>query len=219
MTHTQAIETAAAERYLLDEMSEIERFRFEEHFFECEECAGQMRLGHQLRSGAREIFPERRAGEDVTTTTASVAAGASSRMSSRVVLPWAAAAVLAAGLAYQTMDPGRTRLDGDSLAVAPVVLRPASRGALPVVTIPERGSFAALSFDVQGAGPDQEIPYRLSREDGQEVQSGRARVSSIGTGLVLVPAERLTAGATYVLTTRGVDSTEPPAEYRFTTLP
>ena len=31
MTHQQAVQSMAAERYLLDEMSELERHRFEEH--------------------------------------------------------------------------------------------------------------------------------------------------------------------------------------------
>lgn len=218
MTHNQAIDTSAAERYLLDEMSEIERFRFEEHFFECAECAEHMRLGQHLRTHARELFPATAPGVEHTTSTPPVVASTSRSLSSRVVLPWAAAAVLAAGLAYQTLDPGRGRIDGDSLAFSPVVLRPASRGALPAVAMPAEGEFAALTFDVQGAPAGRDVSYRITRVGGEDVQAGRLTVSSAGMAFVLVPADRLAEGQTYVLTTStGAD--EPAAEYRFTVRP
>jgi hypothetical protein len=123
--------------------------------------------------------------------------------------------MLAAGVAYQTLDPGRARLDGDSLALAPVVLRPASRGALPAVTIPAEGVFAALAFDVQGVASGRDVTYRITRIDGEEVQSGRLTVSPAGSAFVLLPADRLTEGQTYVLTT-STGGAEPPAEYQFT---
>ena len=53
MTHQQAIDGMASERYLLDEMSEVERFEFEAHYFDCAECADDVRLGEMLREEAR----------------------------------------------------------------------------------------------------------------------------------------------------------------------
>ncbi len=35
MTHQQALDGLASGRYLLDEMTEVERFEFEEHYFGC----------------------------------------------------------------------------------------------------------------------------------------------------------------------------------------
>ena len=43
MTHQQAVDKQAVERYLLDEMPEIERFAFEEHLFDCDICADDVR--------------------------------------------------------------------------------------------------------------------------------------------------------------------------------
>ena len=37
MQHQQALATKASERYLLGEMSELERFDFEAHYFDCPE--------------------------------------------------------------------------------------------------------------------------------------------------------------------------------------
>ena len=45
--------TMASERYLLEEMSELERHAFEEHFFSCADCAEDMRTIEMMRAGAR----------------------------------------------------------------------------------------------------------------------------------------------------------------------
>lgn len=56
MDHQEAIGLAAAERYLLRELSPLERDNFEEHFFGCHECATEVRLTSQFLDGARREF-------------------------------------------------------------------------------------------------------------------------------------------------------------------
>ncbi|HKH72273.1 MAG TPA: zf-HC2 domain-containing protein [Vicinamibacterales bacterium] len=53
MTHQQALDGLASGRYLLDEMTEVERFEFEEHYFGCAECAEDVKLGDMIRQKAR----------------------------------------------------------------------------------------------------------------------------------------------------------------------
>jgi anti-sigma factor RsiW len=213
MTHHQAVETMAAERYLLDEMSEIERYRFEEHFFECDECADTMRVGHQLRENAGHVF-----GAIAAEQRQPVAETATSwwRQPLRVAIPWAAAAVLALALIY----PGRsgfTPATSDSAQVfAPTMLRPASRGAVPAVVVPESG--AALALDVNIGSPGDEITYTLTREQGDTVASGRTRVPPPGVSLiVVVTSNQVAGGGTFVLTLKAAaDPSALPSEYRFT---
>ncbi len=219
MTHHQALESSAAERYLLEEMSELERFRFEEHFFDCEECAETMRLGHRLRTDAKEIFaaaPSLPASAEVVPLREGRLAW---RPSARVALPWAAAAVMAIGLMYQAGGPGIPSQDEEARAFAPVALRPASRGETPTVVLPAEGGSVALALDVNTGARDEEITYTLTGADGGAVATGRARVPAQGTPLLLlVPAERLEAGGPFVLTLVGSGgSAGPPAEYRFQT--
>ena len=57
MTHQQALDGLASERYLLNEMTEVERFEFEEHYFDCAECAEDVRLGEMVRQEARRSGP------------------------------------------------------------------------------------------------------------------------------------------------------------------
>jgi len=83
MTHDNAIETMAAERYILDELDPAERDAFEEHFFDCTGCTADVRDAAKIAAGVR---------------TRVVPAKHYSR--------WAAAAAVAAvaiGLAYQYM--------------------------------------------------------------------------------------------------------------------
>src|SRR5580692_9218965 len=56
MNHLQAVKTSAPERYLLEEMSELERHAFEEHYFSCADCAEDVRLGALMREGGKAGF-------------------------------------------------------------------------------------------------------------------------------------------------------------------
>ena len=53
MDHRNAVASKASERYLLGEMSEPERFAFEAHYFDCLECATDVRAGASLRRQER----------------------------------------------------------------------------------------------------------------------------------------------------------------------
>jgi hypothetical protein len=60
MDHQEAIELSAVERYLLGELSPLERDDFEEHYFSCHDCATDVRITAQFLDGARkELRPGR----------------------------------------------------------------------------------------------------------------------------------------------------------------
>ena len=216
MTHENALETMAAERYLLDEMSEVERHTFEEHFFDCSECAEEMRLGSRLRNDARAVFPETAPGRVLRTDEFSRRRRPMWVPPVKTALPWAAAAVLALALTYQVRGPATSSFGEDGVqALTTVSLRPASRGPVPTVTLPASGS-VALALDVNTGTPGDPLTYRLAREDGAVIDSRAGTVPAAGTPLLLlVPAERLRAGGQFVLRVISGDNTAPPAEYRF----
>src|SRR5271170_2980431 len=54
MDHKTAERTMAVEKYLLDEFSPEEKDAFEEHFFSCDECARQVKLGAAFMAHAKE---------------------------------------------------------------------------------------------------------------------------------------------------------------------
>jgi hypothetical protein len=53
MDHSEAVEKQAPERYLLNEMAIEDREAFEEHFFDCPECAADLRAESALIAGVR----------------------------------------------------------------------------------------------------------------------------------------------------------------------
>jgi hypothetical protein len=58
MDHSEAVRQMAAERYLLKEMPSAEREAFEEHLFECSECALDLRCGAAFMESAKAQLPE-----------------------------------------------------------------------------------------------------------------------------------------------------------------
>ena len=58
MEHHTALTTKASERYLLGEMSEPERFDFEAHYFDCADCAEDVRTGAALARGIKAVCAE-----------------------------------------------------------------------------------------------------------------------------------------------------------------
>jgi hypothetical protein len=70
MDHQEALGLAAAERYLLGELSPLDRDKFEEHFFGCHECATEVRVTSQFLDGARRELVRAPAQERITRAPA-----------------------------------------------------------------------------------------------------------------------------------------------------
>jgi hypothetical protein len=58
MDHNEAVQQMATEKYLLDELSPELRDAFEEHFFDCPECAMDLRAAAAFVDEARVQLPE-----------------------------------------------------------------------------------------------------------------------------------------------------------------
>lgn len=56
MDHLEAVRTKAAEKYMLGELSGKERDDYEDHFFGCQECASEVKLGAILVDSAKEVL-------------------------------------------------------------------------------------------------------------------------------------------------------------------
>jgi hypothetical protein len=191
----------ASERYLLDEMSELERHAFEEHFFSCAECADEMRAMEAVRtevrrqSQARTVPFERR-----TPIRWAVAA------------PWAAAASLALVVGYQSLSPTGDR----SYAVEPVTLRAASRGAETAIIVRPGDRAVALAVDASAPSGIDEWFYELRDSSDRIATAGRARVPAPGVPLLLVvPAAEVRAPGVYALSLREREGAPASGEYRF----
>ena len=223
MTHTDAVRTLAVERYLLDEMPEIERFAFEEHFFDCAECADDLRAGSTIRQAIKQgVLPEEAGRGTVPAVTATP-----TRRWTLVLVPWAAAAVLAIAVGYQTLVPARGPREPVQ-ALTPVTLRPDSRGAVPTVTIGGAADTVTLALDID-APAGSALTYVLQTSTGSRVAEGQLSTPPAGIPLLLlVPVWTLTRPRNTVLPSRArlmarrlesTDSPSPPAEPLPLTMP
>jgi anti-sigma factor RsiW len=212
MTHLEAVNTLASERYLLGEMSEVERQTFEEHYFDCSECAEGVRIEAVMTDAVRDGLLD-------APRVASFPQAAPVRRSWRwsVALPWAAAATLAVITGYQSFALKRAVLTGP-VALAPVTVRPASRGQDSVVVMPRDGSGVTLAIDLGGVTPGGELQYELLQAGGNAVAAGRVPAPQAGVPLLLlIPANLLTPSARYTLVMRDSSNASlTVGDYRFT---
>jgi len=142
MDHQSALATHAAERYLLEEMSEAERHEFEDHYFECRICAADVRQGAVMADAIRT------GGAPATI----VPFAPTAVRPARPVVQWlsiAAAGLLALVAGYQAfvVIPD-LRGESEAQALAPTVLRPISRGDLPVIERPAANALVSFAMDV-----------------------------------------------------------------------
>jgi len=226
MTHQQALDTMAAERYLLDEMTEIEKHAFEQHFFDCNDCADEVRLGERIRVEVRTVR-ESEARSRESKGQASKTLERSARDSNviefnqrpvwrrpSIVLPWVAAASIALAAGYQSLVvvPGLIQ----SQPLSPVMLREATRGALPTVTISPGQRFVALGVDVN-AGSTKDLRYEVLDASGNAILSGRTPLPPSGAPLLLlIPADELGSQGRHTLIVSDPDSSGAPfGEYSF----
>jgi hypothetical protein len=215
MTHQQAIDGLASERYLLDEMSEMERYEFEAHYFDCPECADEVRLGESIREESRRLGPATVVGSQ-SPSGAKVLTHARWRRPMRAV-PWAAAAALAALASYQSLVTVPTLKHAVAPeAISPVTLRGATRGASTVVKISPSQRFVALATDVMAEAGVRSLTYELLDSTHTRVASGQASVPAAGAPLMLVvPVDELRTAGKYTLIVRNTEHAAVISENEF----
>lgn len=168
MTHQDAFQGMAVERYLLGELSGAPLESFEEHLFECAECAADVKAGLMFLDAART---ELRAPARVAKSERKNARNWASWFGSPWVLgPALAACLLILGVQTFVVQPHmRSEL---ARVESPAVLNPlvlANAGArgdsIPEVAAPEHGSFV-ISLDVPTTGGFSSYRGSLYAPDG-----------------------------------------------------
>jgi Putative zinc-finger len=224
MTHEDALQEMAVERYLLGELSGTSLESFEEHLFECSDCAVDVKTGMAFIDAARiELRTPARAPEPRIEKA--------SKWTSWFASPWVLCPALAACLlilGFQTfvLQP-RLKLEVAS-AQAPAVLNPlilANAGArgdsVPGVIAPEHGSFV-ISLDVPTTGGFSSYRGSLYAPDGSlQWQTTISPEQARDAVLLSVPTAKVKDGInTFVvqgLSSQGTSSgtLENLARYRF----
>ena len=207
MHHAEAIGSSAAERYALGEMGTPERDRYEEHFFDCPDCAEEVKAAVTFLDSAAPVLREEKApaspGETGRPDPEPWWAGLRALF---WPLPYgaAAAAALLIGVAgYQSLvvvPDLRTELrEADGLQSAPWYFLSVSRSEPPAVAVSEGQRRFGLTLS---RSSEQSFPFYLCelRDAG-----GRTVLSSVvpappqqGELQLLLPGDELEPGAYHV---------------------
>jgi hypothetical protein len=206
LDHLQAIETQAAERYLLGELAASDAEAFELHFFECQLCASAVDSGDRFVTAAQDYFRQ-------PATVATPAAPATPKRSfsdlmaaifrPAFAMPALAALLLLIGYQNAVVIPGMKQILNTARALPAVQLIGASRGDESVVHIPAETPFLSLAADIPPGTPFQQylcVITKAGREVSRSINPAPAEGQPI---TVLIPAGQLSGGS-HVLTLYGV---------------
>ena len=229
MEHEVAIQSRAAERYALREMSAVEREEFEAHFFECIVCGEEVKTADLFVENARAELAHARPIRKRSPEPSAEGPGWLAWL--RPLLPHPAlSAVMLAALVYPWLlvIPGlerRVREAAQPVGVMATVLRAESRGE-PARAIVAPGGPLLLVLDVAAGenapGPGSALIAVIRDEGGAERLRVPARAPQAGEPLhLLIPDPRLSPGK-HTLTLHAAVAGRPERElgrYPFTLAP
>jgi Putative zinc-finger len=211
MDHSESIRLMAAEKYLLGELTPESREQFEEHFFDCQECALDVRAGAALVEHSKVVLSESPAVSPVRVPAAVPArAGWFAWLRPAVVVPVLAALLVVVGYQNLVTYP---KLKGEASAFSrPQILASASlinantRGAgrtvvsvrqdepfLLFVDIPADPRFSSYVAELDGPAGNSEWSLAIPAETTKDTVPIRVPASHRGAGM-------------YTLVVHGADS-------------
>jgi hypothetical protein len=202
MDHETATRIQAAERYVLEEFSAEEKAEFEDHFFECTECADEVRSASILAANARQVLQEERARES------SAWEGGRGRRSGRFWWPLLASAALnlalLAGFGLERLHSSVPQAAVEPQFYHTFGVPAASRGSVQSIPVRVGSQFFGARFDLTPGQHFDSFEYQILDSSGASKSNRWLKAPpDEGSDLELaVPVSSLAPGD-YVLLLRG----------------
>lgn len=171
MDHNEATQHMAAERYLLDELTPDEREAFEQHVFDCPECAFDLRAGSAFITEAKSQLPELVSQSSATPAKPNPSASRKTRWSVWLQPAFAvpAFAVLLALIAYQNISliPGLKRAAIEPRIVHSTAIHIGTRGSAHTAITADRTQGLALSIELPQTSGYSSYVFELYDSNGK----------------------------------------------------
>jgi hypothetical protein len=216
MDHSEAVELMATERYLLGELTSALREAFEEHFFDCQECAFDVRAEAAFVEGARaELSNLATSSPARTPAEAAKPEPANPRPGRREWFAWwkpamaiPAFAMLLIVVGYQNLStiPSLRSAAGSPRLAPWTSLHVGTRAGAHMAVVADHKAGAVLLIDVPNEAGYASFAFELEDPQGKPFWSqtvGAHRDNGEGTLSLLIPGQGLQAGA-YTLTISGI---------------
>ena len=213
MDHGEAVELMATERYLLGELSQEQREAFEAHFFDCYECALDVRAEAAFMQEMKVQLP---LVEKPAAATATVVAPVKVKVETKrrewfgwLRPAWAvpAFALLLAVIGYQNLAtiPGLRSAAGSPRVAPWSTLHVGTRAGAQAQVLADRKSGAVLLIDVPNDGSYASFAFALADPEGKPFWAQTVKTPAGGDGALslLIPGAGLREGS-YRLTVAGI---------------
>lgn len=211
MNHNEATTSMAAERYLLNELTPEEREAFEQHVFDCPECALDLRAGSAFITEAKAQLPELVTQSPVKAAQPAKPAkksGWSSWLQPTFAVPVFAG--LLAFIAYQNISviPGLETAARAPRIVHSTAMHIGTRGSAPTAILADRTEGLALSIELPQSSAYSSFVFALYDPNGKQVWTHSVSGSAPDSGddgnvSLLIPGAGLREGS-YILAISGV---------------
>jgi len=164
MNHDEAIRIKGTELYLLNELSPELREQFEEHFFECAECANDLRAGALFIEQSRAVFAADAATPRIEAPAPVTAKWGWAWFRPAIAVP--VMAMLLAVIAYQNWPSHKNPeilqaayVNVGSRGAVPSISAGKGQGFLLRVTVPPDQTYSSYSADIDA--PDGKVAWSL----------------------------------------------------------
>lgn len=208
MNHDEALQEMATERYLLDELSPELKEAFEEHMFECTECALDVRAGNVFLSEAKVQLPELKARTEVQAPVRPAPAKEKKPWWSVFAMPALAAPAFAALLAviafqnFSTIPSLRSAAEEPSI-IAPSSLHADTRGSEPTVVQADHKQGANVLIELPQQPDYSSYEFALNDPQGKRFWTKTVTAPQGGTLSLTIPGKGLQQGS-YTLNMAGI---------------
>lgn len=217
MDHGEAIQMMAAERYLLQELTPDQRDAFEQHVFECQECALDLRAGAAFLGEAKKQLPEiasQQVSPDASQNVRSKP-GPGRKSWSFFLQPafaFPAFALMLAVIAYQNVStiPSLRNSANEPRILQSNPIHAGTRGDAHTAVTANRSQGLSLSIELPQSSEYSSYVFELDDSNGKQLFAQSVSASTLDTSdgklvTLVIPGAGLKS-TSYLLTIFGITS-------------